>query len=63
MKKYKCSGKNIFDADRKMNTIVYAILTTREAFDPIKMAFSKKYSKMQSAAVNADNAGESSEAG
>ncbi len=63
MKKYKGSGKSIIAAARKMSTIVYAILTTREPFDPIKMAFSKKYSEMQSAAVNADKAGESSKAG
>jgi len=46
-----------------MSTIVYAILTTREPFDSVKMAFSKKYSEMQSAVTKADKAGESSKAG
>ncbi|NQT59540.1 MAG: hypothetical protein HQ557_11220 [Bacteroidetes bacterium] len=57
MKEYKGSGRSIIAAVRKMSTIVYAVLTTREPFDPIKMAFSKQYSEMQSAAVNADKAG------
>lgn len=57
MKKYKGSGRSIIAAARKMSTIVYAILTSREPFDPVKMAFSKKYSEMQSAAVNAGKAG------
>ncbi len=59
-KKYKGSGKSIVAAAWKMSAIVYAILTARELFDPVKMAFSKKYSEMQSAAVNADKAGVSS---
>ncbi|NQT60164.1 MAG: IS110 family transposase, partial [Bacteroidetes bacterium] len=57
MKEYKGSGRSIIAAARKMSTIVYAILTSREPFDPIKMAFSKQYSEMQSAAVNVDKAG------
>jgi len=63
MKKYKGSGKSIIAATRKMSTIVYAILTSIEPFDPMKMAFSKQYCEMQSAAGNADKAGESSKAG
>jgi transposase len=57
MKNYKGSGKSIVAAARKMSTIVYAILTTREPFDPVKMAFSKKYSDMQSAAFKAGKTG------
>ena len=57
MKTYKGSGKSIIAAACKLSTIVYAILTTREPFDPVKMAFSKKYSEMQSAAFKAGKTG------
>ena len=38
MKKHKGTGKSIIATARKMSTIVYAILKSREPFDPTKMA-------------------------
>ena len=38
MKKYKGTGKSIIATARKMSTITYAILKSREPFDPTKMA-------------------------
>lgn len=43
MKKHKGTGKSIIATARKISTIVYVILKSREPFDPIKMApFRKK---------------------
>jgi transposase len=38
MKKHKGSGKSIIASARKISTITYAILKSREPFDPAKMA-------------------------
>lgn len=53
MKKHKGSGKSIIATARKMSTIVYTILKTREPFDPQKMAHNNKYREMQQAALDA----------
>ena len=45
MKKHKGTGKSIIAAARKMSTIVYAILKSREPFDPLKMAPVKRKKK------------------
>jgi len=43
MKQHKGTGKSIIATARKMSTIIYAILKSREPFDPTKMApFNKK---------------------
>jgi len=47
MKKTKGSGTSIIAAARKMSTIVYTLLKTREPFDPEKMGVSEKYLEMQ----------------
>ena len=38
MKKHKGTGKSIIATARKISTIIYAILKSREPFDPTKMA-------------------------
>ena len=53
MKIHKGSGKSIIATARKMSTIVYTILKTREPFDPQKMAHNSKYREMQEAALDA----------
>lgn len=53
MKKHKGSGKSIIATARKMSTIVYTILKTREPFDPLKMAHNSKYREMQVVALDA----------
>jgi hypothetical protein len=53
MKQNKGSGASIITTARKMSTIVYRILKTREPFDPSKMVLVKKYTNMQSAAFSA----------
>jgi len=53
MKKQKGSGTSIIATARKMSTLVYTILKTREPFDPMKMAFRKEYREMQAAAWEA----------
>jgi len=53
MKRQKGSGVSIIAAARKMSTLVYTILKTREPFDPTKMAFRKEYREMQVAALEA----------
>lgn len=53
MKKQKGSGKSVIATARKMSTLVYTILKTREPFDPMKMAFRKEYREMQAAAWEA----------
>jgi transposase len=50
MKEYKGTGKSIIATARKMNTMVYAILKTREPFDPSKMHPSSKYLEMSKTA-------------
>jgi transposase len=57
MKKYKGSGKSIIALARKMSTVVYTILKTREPFDPMKMVPQRKYLEMQAAAVDVAKAG------
>ncbi len=52
MKKHKGSGKSIIAAARKMSTLVYMILKTREPFDPVKMTFRKEYREMQAVALD-----------
>lgn len=52
MKKHKGSGKSIIATARKMSTIVYTILKTREPFDPQKMAHNSKYREMQATALD-----------
>lgn len=47
MKKEKGSGKSIIATSRKISTIVYTILKTREPFNPEKMALNKKYIDMR----------------
>jgi transposase len=42
MKKHKGTGKSIIATARKMSTIAYAILKSREPFDPTKMLAVKK---------------------
>jgi transposase len=42
MKKHKGSGKSIIATARKISTIAYAILKSREPFDPTKMALVRK---------------------
>jgi transposase len=54
MKTHKGSGKSIIASARKMSTIAYMILKTREPFDPMKMAFKQE---MPAAAFNAVKAG------
>lgn len=53
MKKVKGSGQSIIATARKMSTIVYMILKTREPFNPERMMVSKKYQEMQAAAWKA----------
>ncbi len=50
MKEYKGTGKSIIAVARKMNTIVYAILKTRNPFDPSRMQPEPKYLEMSKAA-------------
>jgi len=57
MKKHKGSGKSIIAAARKMSTVVYMILKTREPIDPLKMVPTKEYREMREAAFNASIAG------
>jgi transposase len=57
MKQIKGSGQSITATARKVSTIVYMILKTREPFDPKKMAPHRKYADMPSAAWNAEKAG------
>jgi len=57
MKKIKGSGQSIIATARKMSTIVYMMLKTREPFHPLRMAPDKKYLEMQTAAWNAVKAG------
>ncbi len=57
MKKNKGSGTSIIASARKMSTVVYSILKTREPFDPLKMVPDDKYLKMQAAAFNAVKTG------
>ena len=57
MKKVKGSGQSIIATARKMSTIIYMILKTREPFDPLRMVPDEKYLKMQTAAWNAVKAG------
>lgn len=52
MKKHKGSGKSIIATARKMSTIVYMVLKTREPFDPLKMTFRKEHREMQAAACD-----------
>lgn len=56
MKKHKGTGKGIIASARKMNTLVYMILKTREPFDPLKMAPLNKYREMHVTALNVANA-------
>jgi transposase len=49
MKENKGAGKSIIALARKMSTMVYAILNTREPFDPLKM---NKYLEMSKAAIH-----------
>lgn len=57
MKQNKGSGASIIATARKMSTIVYRILKTREPFDPSKMVSMKKYTNMQAVAFNTAKAG------
>jgi len=57
MKQNKGSGASIIATARKMSTIVYRILKTREPFDPSKMVPLKKYEKMRAAAFHVAKAG------
>jgi len=52
MKRHKGSGKSIIATARKMSTIVYMVLKTREPFDPVKMTFRREYKEMQAAALD-----------
>lgn len=53
MKKHKGSGTSIIATARKLSTIMYTMLKTREPFDPIRMENKKKYLDMQAAALDA----------
>lgn len=53
MKKHKGSGRSIIASARKMSSIVYAMLKSREPFDPIKMAFADGMHAAASCAVEA----------
>lgn len=46
MKEHKGTGKSIIATARKMSTIVYAILKTRQPFDPLRMLPEPKYVEM-----------------
>ncbi len=50
MKEYKGAGKSIIATARKINAIVYAILKTRNPFDPSRMQPEPKYLEMSKAA-------------
>ena len=52
MKKHKGSGKSIIAAARKMSTVVYKMLKTREPFNPLKMVVTKEYKEMYAAALD-----------
>jgi hypothetical protein len=49
IKEHKGTGKSIIATARKMSTIVYAILKTREPFDPSRMLPEPKYIEMSKA--------------
>ncbi|MDX9810120.1 MAG: IS110 family transposase [Sphaerochaetaceae bacterium] len=55
LKRRKGSGQAIIAIARKLSTIMYTMLKTREPFDPIRMAQKKKYLEMQAAALDAAN--------
>lgn len=55
MKKEKGSGKSIIATARKISTIVYTILKTREPFDPNKMAQNRIYAEMRATALKVAN--------
>jgi hypothetical protein len=46
MKEHKGTGKSIIATARKMSTVVYAILKTRQTFDPSRMLPKPKYVEM-----------------
>jgi hypothetical protein len=52
MKENKGAGKSIIALARKMSTMVYAILNTREPFDPLKMNPSPKYLEMSKTVIH-----------
>ena len=57
MKKVKGSGQSIIATARKLSTIIYMILKTREPFDPKKMVLQNKYIEMQTTASDVAKAG------
>ena len=55
LKRRKGSGQAIIAIARKLSTIMYTMLKTRQPFDPIRMAQKRKYLEMQAAALDAAN--------
>ncbi len=53
LKRRKGSGQAIIAIARKLSTIMYTMLKTRQPFDPIRMAQKRKYLEMQAAALDA----------